>query len=269
MSDLFVGRGKAGQPLTDVLVIDCHCHLGPTRRFRIVDSSADSLIRVMDLLGIDIAAPSAIPACSGGLIRPGNDIVIDAVQRYRGRIFGYMSVNPQYPKVAARELERCRAAGLRGIKVYNLIGTPYDDSCYELIWEFAQEHNLPVLAHTWGEDLEQIEPHFDRYPNVTWIMAHAGAVEQERYAQIGAEYPNVYLQFCCSRCPRGVIEYFVAQGLEDKLLWGTDAPFLCAAAQLGRVLFAQISPEQKAKILGGNARRVLGLDQSPVVESDT
>ena len=60
--DIFVAHGKAGTPLKDVFVMDCHCHLGPTRRLRALDSSVDSLMRVMDLLGVDIAAPSSLPA---------------------------------------------------------------------------------------------------------------------------------------------------------------------------------------------------------------
>jgi predicted TIM-barrel fold metal-dependent hydrolase len=56
-----------------------------------------------------------------------------------------------------------------------------------------------------------------------------------------------------------MIEYFIAQGVEDKLVWGSDAVFMSAPAQLGRVLFARITPEQKAKILSANGRRALGL----------
>jgi len=43
------------------------------------------------------------------------------------------------------------------------------------------------------------------------------------------------------------------------VIWGSDAVFLNQASQLGRVLFAQIPVEAKRKILGLNARKVLGL----------
>jgi predicted TIM-barrel fold metal-dependent hydrolase len=214
----------------------------------------------MDLLGIDVAAPSSIPACMGGVIEQGNNQVIDAVQRHPERILGYMSVNPRYAQAAARELERCLRAGLRAIKVHSGQGTRYNDPCYGLVWQFAAEHNLPVLAHTWGAELEELEPCFGRYPGINWIMAHGGCVDREAYLRVGVEHPNVFVDTVYSVCPRGLIEYFVAHGLKDKLLWGTDTAFMSAAPQLGKVLFAKITPQDKLSILGANARRVFDLE---------
>lgn len=258
-ADLFVEHGKAGTPLTDVFVADVHCHLGQTRDLRLLESSAESLVHSMDLLGVDVAAPSSLAACLGGLDVQGNDEVIDAVQRYPDRIFGYMVANPYYPKAAERELQRCLRAGMRGIKVHTHVHPRYDDPGYDLVWEFAAEHGLPVLAHTWGEQISQLEPHFTRYPAVTWLLAHSGVADRESYSRVARQHPNVFLETCYSGSPRGLIEYFVREGLEDKVLWGSDTSFLSMAPQFGRVLFAKITPTQKAKILGLNARRVLQL----------
>jgi hypothetical protein len=43
------------------------------------------------------------------------------------------------------------------------------------------------------------------------------------------------------------------------VIWGSDAIFMGAPQQLGRVLFAQISDDDKTKILGLNAKRALRL----------
>ena len=74
------------------------------------------------------------------------------------------------------------------------------------------------------------------------------------------EYPTVWVELCLSSCPRGLVEHLVAAGLEDKVVWGSDAVFLDQASQLGRVLFAQIPVATKRKILGLNARRALGVE---------
>jgi uncharacterized protein len=257
--DSFTECGLTGTPLRDTFVMDSHCHLGPLGRMRILDSSADSLVRTMDRLGVDIAAASALPACIDGAIVRGNDIVIDAVQRYPERIFGYLAVNPLYRREAQREMTRCWRAGLRGLKVHNALGPRYDHPAYVPVWEFADAHQLPVLVHTWGSDIAEIEPCFERYPHLTWIAAHGGAEDPEIYVRIGTRYANVYVDTTFSRAPRGLIEWFVANGLEDRLLWGTDAAFLAAPGQLGRLLFAKISPAQKEKILGLNARQAFRL----------
>jgi len=255
-SDRFTEYGLSGVPLRDIFIIDCHCHLGPLGRMRILDSSVESLVRTMDRLGVGMAAASSLPGCIDGAIIRGNDIVIDAVQRHPDRIFGYLSVNPLYPSEARREMERCWEAGLRGLKVHYSLGPHYNHPAFEPVWEFAAAHNLPILAHTGGKDVAEIEHCFERYPSLNWIMAHGGIADPEEYVRVGKRYPNVYVDTTFSRCPRGLIEWFVAKGLEDKLLWGTDAAFLNAPGQLGKILFARISPEQKEKILGLNARHI-------------
>lgn len=256
-SDVFVELGKAGAPVSDLVVIDCHAHLGEANGFEIIDSSAEGLVRVMDRMGVALTAVASLPACIGGVIGKGNDQIIDAVQRYPTRIFGYMSVNPHYRHEAVAELNRCLRAGLRGIKVHSLQGTRYHHPAYSVVWEFAAEHNLPVLAHGGPQEIEDLEPCFSRYPTVRWIVAHAGmAAEREPFVRVALTYPNVFVDPTFSTCPRGMIEWLVAQGLEDKLLWGSDSVFLNAPAQMGRVLFARITTEQKAKILSDNARRI-------------
>jgi predicted TIM-barrel fold metal-dependent hydrolase len=44
----------------------------------------------------------------------------------------------------------------------------------------------------------------------------------------------------------------------DRVLFGTDIPFMSPDQQIGRVLFARISDDEKRKILGVNALRVFG-----------
>ena len=259
--DVFTACGLTGAPLAHTFVMDSHCHLGPLGRMRIIDSSVESLVRMMDRLGVDMAAASALPACIDGAIVRGNDIVIDAVRRYPDRLFGYLVVNPLYPREAEREMARCWREGLRGLKVHNALGPRYDNPAYAPIWEFADAHRLTVLVHTWGKDIAEIEPCFERYPDLTWITAHGGAADPDEYVRIGKRYANVYVDTPYSRCPRGTIEWFVGQGLEDKLLGGTDAAFLNGPGQLGRILFARISTTQKEKILGRNALKAFRLSE--------
>lgn len=254
--DLFTDGGLTGAPVRHAFVMDSHCHLGPIGRMRMLDSSAESLVRAMDRMGVAKAVATACPACADGQIERGNDRVIEAVQRFPDRLLGYFSVNPQYPREAERELERCLAAGLHAIKVHNAQGTPYNHPSYSLVWEFAAAHGLPVLAHTWGKPLAELEDAVRRHPGIPWILAHGGSVNPEAYVQAVRDYPNVYVDTPYSRCPRGLVEWLVAQGIEDRLLWGTDIAFLNGPGQLGRILFARITPAQKEKILGLNARRV-------------
>jgi predicted TIM-barrel fold metal-dependent hydrolase len=50
---------------------------------------------------------------------------------------------------------------------------------------------------------------------------------------------------------------FTAAVGAERIIWGSDITFLNQAHQLGRVIGADLSEEEKRLILGGNARRIL------------
>jgi len=260
-ADQFATAGRAGRPVTGETVIDVHAHFGHGPDFPIVRPTARALVASMDRLGIQMSCVSSIQAIFGDA-EHGNALVADGLREFPGRIFGYLVVDVGYPEKVAAQLAAGWAAGFRGIKVWSYgarPGLPYNHPNYEPVFAHANEHALPVLAHVFGPELDELEGHIRRFPRVRWLLAHVGSAALEKYLRFAREYPTVYVELCLSACPRGLVEQLVTVGLEDKVLWGSDAVFLDQASQLGRVLFAQISPEAKRKILGLNARRALGL----------
>ncbi len=258
MTDLYADAALAGRPLTDHFVMDAHAHLGQNNAFLILDTSLEGFIRERDRLGIDLTAVSSIPGTLGGWAR-GNDLVIEAVQTYPGRFLGYITVNSHHEDRLLKECDRCWEAGCRALKLHSSQGVNYDDARLRPALEFANEKGCPVLFHTWGGELEALEKIIGRYPRAIWILAHSGCTQREDYVRLATDYPQLYLETCFSICPKGLIEYFVREGLADKLLWGSDAYFMNGAHQFGRVLLAEISPADKQKILCDNPRRVFDL----------
>lgn len=258
--DYFTTCGKTGTPLTDCLVIDAHGHLGQNTSFPYVNSTPASLVKAMDRLGIDRVYVSSTWAVYG-LARPGNDQVLAAVRCYPNRIHGYMALAVGYPDTILPEMERCYEAGLRAVKIWSYgvrKGLQYDHPNYKIIFQFANEQRLPILAHTWGSELDQLENAFKKYDKINWVLAHTGSNDLPKYIRAANEYDHVYLETCLSSCPRGLIEQLVSEVPLAKIIWGSDQLFINAAHQLGRVLFAKITPDQKQAILGENAARVLG-----------
>lgn len=259
--DLFEEKGFAGKPIDHCLVIDAHGHLGEEPTFPIVAGTPESIVGSMDRMGIDVFCVSSYAAVFGDASR-GNRLVAQAMEDYPGRFQGYAAVDIGYPERILPELERCLRSGFKGVKIWSTgakPGSPYSHPNYRAVFEFADAHHLPVLAHTWGGELDDLEPIIQAHPDINWLLAHTASQQKEKYIRFGKDLPNVYLETCFSRCPRGLIEELVAEGLADKVIWGTDTTFFSAAHQLGRILFAQISPEDKEKILGLNAQRALRL----------
>jgi hypothetical protein len=255
--DYFEQQALAGAPLTEAVVIDAHAHLGDDPGFPFVDSSPAAMVATMDRIGVAVACVSSIPAIYGQAAR-GNTELLAALDQFPDRLFGYAVVDIGYPERTEAELERCRAGGMRGVKVHSVSGLPYNHDNYVPVYDFAQAHRLPLLAHTWSADeLDQLEPQFSRCPDVNFVLGHSGAAVREHYVRLGHEYPNVFLELCFSVCPRGLVEYFVGEGLASKLLWGSDCIFMSMEQQIGRVIFAQISEADKRLILGETAARVV------------
>ncbi len=103
----------------------------------------------------------------------------------------------------------------------------------------------------------QVRTVAEKFPRANLLLAHAGSNKVEEYVKIARELENVYLDLCMSAAPRGLVERLFGEAGADKVVWGSDATFLNMAQQIGKVLGAKLSDEDKRKLLSANARRIL------------
>jgi predicted TIM-barrel fold metal-dependent hydrolase len=256
--DSIFEKAIRGKPLDHIKVIDVHGHLGCGRAFPIYGEGADDIVNVMDRIGIDTVCFSALPGALGTNFAEGNDMVIKAVKKYPHRFSGYILAYPHHdPEQAVREIKRCEDQGLRALKIHDHHKKSYTAREYAASFEYANEKEYPVLAHTWTEEhIKAIRELARTYPRITWILGHSGAEEIEEYIRIALDIEKVFLEICSSKSRHRLIEYFVEKAGPEKILYGSDIPFISAAQQIGRVALAEISEEDKMKILGQNAERI-------------
>ena len=244
-------------------IIDIHQHLGPYFNFHIPHNDAAGLIAEMDRLGIRQGWISAHPAIEGDMII-GNEDVAAAVRAYPGRFVGYVVADPNYPDEVRPELERRLAqAEFQLIKIHPGLATyPIDGPKYDPVWDIARERNCPVLTHAWVGDTYcgegPIRRLMEKRPDVRLIFGHAlFHATFEKAVEVARDFENLLLDLTTSNHCYGMIEHAVATVGADRILFGTDMPFMSAAGAVGKVLYARISEEDKNKILGGNARRLI------------
>jgi hypothetical protein len=257
MTAPLIDYGRKGLKLEGIPVCDIHAHIG---HFSLVGSPPlESQVREMDRIGIEVALVSSVEALHGD-IAWGNDQVAEAARRYPGRFLGYCHVSAQYPDQMLPELERCfRNPVFRGIKVYQ-VGTDFDHAHFDPVWAFARERRLPVLAHTWAGNLTGLDRAALRFPEVFFLMGHAGSgFAYQPYLDAARRAPNLVLDLTYSREHTNMIEHFVAEVGADRIVWGSDAPTFSMSQQVGKILFARIPDEAKRKILYGNAATLLRL----------
>lgn len=257
-------RARQGLPLENILIIDCHNHLGAWKAFNIPNNSAEGMLAGMDALGIDKACLTAHASIGPDYIY-GNNLVIDALKHYPDRFIGYTTVNPNYEEDMKNELNRCfKMQGMRGIKLHpSCHGAPIDDKRYQIAFEAADEKGCPVLIHVWGKaDVAAIDRLSSQYPRAQFIMGHAGAEikAMEDAINVVNRRDNVSMDLALSHTYQGNVEWFVHEAGSKKVLFGTDMPFFDPRPAFGRVAMADISENEKKDIFGLNMQRLLGLD---------
>jgi predicted TIM-barrel fold metal-dependent hydrolase len=247
-----------------VRVIDAHAHLGPYFNFYIPRPDAATMVLMMDQLGVEKACISSIPACGADVPR-GNEMTAAAARAYPDRFIGYASVDPHHPERVRPELERAfDELGLPMIKLHpTIVEYPIPGPAYEPVWRFASERRTIVLSHTWtGTSTcapKLFAPLAQEYPDIAFILGHsggtpAGYVEAIEIAQV---HPNIYLDLCRSEMSAHWVERIVTEVGPDRVLWGTDFPFLDPRYLVGRLACARLSDKVKRQVFGESVARLL------------
>lgn len=256
MKNQLIEYGKQGLKL-DFPVIDIHAHIGNSGLIPVIPITAQ--IQEMTRIGIKSAIVSHMDGISGD-IHNGNISVYESAKRFQGKLYCYCHVSANYPENLEEELENCFKHKLFvGIKVYQT-GINFNDPDYEPVWQFAKKNSIPILAHTWGGNLTGFDKVAKKFRSVPFIAGHAGSVfTYKEYVKVAEEIKNLYLDLTYSREYTNMIEYFVKEIGAERIVWGSDTPVFSMSHQLGKVLFARISDNDKFKILYTNAASLFGI----------
>ena len=264
MRKRLVDLANAGLPLSEILVIDGHAHMGPYWNFRIPFNGPAGMIRSMDALGIDIACIS--PHLSiGPDAHRGNMAAIEAANSYPNRFVCAISVNPNYPGEVRTQIGLLSDPSVKAFKLHpSLHEYPADGDAYRIVYEAAARHRVPVMIHTWVGDQRCQPSMFSKlakeFPETSFVLIHSGGVEKKigEAIAVAKECENVYLDTTGSTTFR-IVEKMVEEVGSDRILFGSDQPFIDPAAQVGKIVYAHIPEEDKVRILGLNAKRLLRL----------
>ncbi len=251
-------RGRAGTPLRDIEVIDMHAHLG-VRVVAVPDTSPEALVASMDRCGIDVTVVTTSGTASEAYQDRENADVHDACRAHPDRLLGYYRAWPSPRPVSYTEAQRRLTQGFAGLKLHAQLGADYTHPSYEPYLAVANDHRMPVLFHCWGQEAElsAIQEISKRHADASLLVAHTGSANEPGYIALARECANVHLELALSFSPRGLVDRLVEAVGVEKVVWGSDACLFSQGQQLGKVLGARISDEQKIRILGGNARRIL------------
>ncbi|MBI1348919.1 amidohydrolase family protein [bacterium] len=199
-------------------------------------------------------------------IRQQNDQVLAALKFDPQRLLGYVYVNPQDVEGSLAELRRCLVDGpMVGVKLW--VAERCSQTLLDPIIALATKHNAVIYQHTWikttgnlpGEstpaDLVELAR---RHPQARLICGHSGGTWELGLRTIQSASSLMY-EIAGADPTAGITERAVQELGAARVIFGSDAGGRSYATQLGKILGANITEEEKALILGGNIRRMLGL----------
>ena len=256
-----------GGSLVDVHIVDAHAHLGSWPSSWLPHTDAPDLLTALRRTGTSHAVVSHMAALWADTTG-GNEAAIAAAESYPDELSVYLVANPHHPQDIERLHYQLTSSRVRGLKVHpDTHHCALTDTRYEWIWQLAEQRAIPVLAHSFA-GTDHSDPYLfgavaERHPELNLLVGHSGATVDgfRRTIEVARQHPNLHAETCGSwmtgRWLRRLIDALGA----NRVVHGTDACLIDPRYAVGRVLGAGLDPDEQALVLGGNARRVLGLPE--------
>lgn len=277
------------------MIIDAHTHLFPPAiRARREDycardpwfaelysnpkarmATAEELVASMDAAGIDASIACPFGWSDPGIIEDCNSYLLDAMQRYPGRIIGLAAIQPTAGARAVAELERCARAGMPGCGELMPHGQGYRLSDLDLLApliEVARAYGLFILTHASEPVGHQyhgkgnvapgdLEVFLRAFPDVRVVAAHwgGGFPFYELMPEVQQAAANLWYDSAASPfLYRNDIFPIAAQMVgARKLLFASDYPLISQQRMLDYTRASGLTNEALTLVLGENARALL------------
>lgn len=240
-------------------------------------SGAEGLIRSMDSEGVDKSVVFGFPWHHEDYFKRNNDYIMEAVQRYKGRLIGFCTFF-SLARGAEKELERCLKSGLSGVGELAFYTAPISKDTLKAlrpIAEIAKEFDVPTLLHT-NESighyypgkteitLKQIYDLLQFFPGNKIILAHwGGGIFFYHLMKKGVKgvLENTWFDTAASPYLYDKEVYSLSTKIlgPDRILFGSDFPLLNPGRYFKEMREAGLSKSAIRKICGENAASLFNI----------
>ena len=246
------------------MLIDMHGHIFPSN----LQNDKREVLETIERYGIDRVYLSAIELAN----QTPNEREVDewnaaqyAFEAEHPDVIGtWCRVNVLNRNAVDVALRGLYDHGAAGIKLLSEV--TFDSHLADPVIETAIKAGAPVLIHAShkapGAPKYPNESHSGhiarlaaRYPEAKIIMAHTGG---NAYLAVKTVRPfrNVSIDISGSLMRAGALEYAVELLGEDRIVFGSDFPYVPHAICIGKVQEAELTDTTREKILSGNAIRL-------------
>ena len=242
-------------------------------------ATAEELLASMDEACIDLSIILNAGWVSHELCVKTNDYILDSVSRYPKRLVGFCAIQPAAGDAAIAELERCAKAGAKGIGELRSDVQGFDladKTTMKPLVDAALKHDLILLTHSSepvGHEYSgkgSITPDIlysfiTGFPNLKLVCAHwgGGLPFYALMPEVAKSLANVFFDTAATvfLYKPEVFEQMNQIIGSDKILFGSDYPLVSQNRVLAQIQSSQLPEEDKARILGANAQKLLYWDE--------
>lgn len=231
-----------------------------------LDGTLGQLINSMDRCGIE----KSVLCCIATKPKQFEPIFEWCRQIRSDRIIPFPSVHPDDERAVER-IEKIKDAGFSGIKFHpNYQDFWLNDARMDAIYDVAAKLGLIVVMHTGYDvafefdrraDCEQILKIAARWPDLKFIATHLGGWKMWEEMREGFIGKKIYteISFGLDELGREAAREMLMRHPAEYILFGTDSPWTRQERTLELLQELELPGERLAKILHGNAERLLGL----------
>ena len=253
-------------------IIDSHMHLGLSSQLYCPGYSDKRVIEMQKRYGVRICLCSHIQSLTG-VIDDQVEIIRSADEEFGNYVYWYMIYDPRAAQSSISIIDENRKKiNFAGIKIHPVIHqTSLDDPDYYPLWEYAVENDITILSHTWSPFTDNpkqflsgpllLEGVLKKYKKLKIVLGHAGgkASFYPKVIDFASNFKSVYLEFAGDTFSPGIFRRAIDAIGSQKILFGTDMPWIDIRYHIINILVANISREEKMNIFYDNSIRLFGL----------
>ena len=243
---------------------DFHVNLGES--YDGTRQTAAELVERMDRLNIDMALACPFKPLSYNFDQANADLAA-SIKNYPGRLVGAARVDPWQPS-STEQLTRALVS--HGFKAIFL--NPWEENfqidakCVDPILEIAEKRQVPVIiaaGYPWVSEALQIRDLAKRWQKVKIIMTNGGQINITGLGQADAtlamrQAANLYLD-TAGVYREDFIEETVQEFGAERVLFSSNSPYFDQRYEIKRILYANVSENERQAMLTGNAKRLLAM----------
>jgi len=242
----------------DCPIIDFHAHMNPHVGSFQPGASAEKMAAKMARCNTRLMLFSSHDSLFMPSLKHACDI--EAVEKYPDRMRAYFVISSNSTDLDA-ELVLLKSrpdifVGLKNLTGYS--GRGIIDPIYTPFYEYANEHHMPILCHTWGGGLiKEAEQLVTEYPDLTLLVGHSFHGAWEEAARLANTYDNLYLELTAVIDEVGPLELLLRKCGSEKIVFGTDLPWFDTIHGVGYIFSTPMTDRDRENILFRNGCRIL------------